>query len=432
MWLLTISLGPVQDFIAAARRTADLEAGSRLLARLAQVTAQEVQAAGGEPIFPSLDLGPESAATDASAPNKILALVRSGDPERIAQRAHEAARAELRHQWERCQRQIQIPTEMLDAELAARQVEEFLEFYAAWWPVDGDYAGARENVERLLAGRKAVRDFKPTLSRPGRPKSPLDPARDCVLQISTHGGVPEQCRQHPLWLKQRETLDALSLLKRVNGADRETPSTSLMAVRAILPAAREKASGALEALERIADAKGLGADFGDLFFPSRVDELIEEGHPLDRERIAQLRKTILDRVGFHSDQLAYYAILAADGDRMGAVVGDQKDVDRHRQLSAALAGYAREACQCVRSHDGHPIYAGGDDVLALLPANRALSCAHALATKFADRLAPFVVSESGQRGPRRGGTLSVGIAIVHAMDPLQVSVERARDRKSVV
>ncbi len=38
--LLSISIGPVQDFIAAARRTADLYAGSQILQELSKEAAR--------------------------------------------------------------------------------------------------------------------------------------------------------------------------------------------------------------------------------------------------------------------------------------------------------------------------------------------------------------------------------------------------------
>ena len=50
--LLAISIGPVQDFIAASRRTNDLYAGSTMLAELAKAVAH-LLAQHGALIFPA-------------------------------------------------------------------------------------------------------------------------------------------------------------------------------------------------------------------------------------------------------------------------------------------------------------------------------------------------------------------------------------------
>ena len=41
-WLLAISIGPVQEFIAAARKTRDLWFGSTMLSEVARAAAAEI------------------------------------------------------------------------------------------------------------------------------------------------------------------------------------------------------------------------------------------------------------------------------------------------------------------------------------------------------------------------------------------------------
>ena len=52
--LLLISIGPVQDFIAQARRTRDLWFGSHLLSELSRAGSKRIADDGGELIFPAL------------------------------------------------------------------------------------------------------------------------------------------------------------------------------------------------------------------------------------------------------------------------------------------------------------------------------------------------------------------------------------------
>ncbi|HOV82716.1 MAG TPA: type III-B CRISPR-associated protein Cas10/Cmr2 [Methanothrix sp.] len=56
-YLYVLSIGPVQDFIAAARRTRDLWFGSHLLSEISKAAARSVAEAGGDLIFPNLRSG---------------------------------------------------------------------------------------------------------------------------------------------------------------------------------------------------------------------------------------------------------------------------------------------------------------------------------------------------------------------------------------
>jgi CRISPR-associated protein Cmr2 len=438
--LLAISIGPVQEFIAAGRRAGDLFAGSDLLARLSKAVACALRDSGAELIFP--------ADADHLATNKLLVLVPSGPKPTALGVARWAAENVLWQAWDETRPHIR--PELLDADLAENQISGFLEFYAAWIPVRDGYARARQEVDCLLAGRKALRNFEQPMSRAGRPKSPLDPTRDCVFLTGTNLAVPAQLvGTAPLRLKKRETLDAVSLIKRHLGAqERRFPSTSMMAAECILPAARKADGGpeAVAALERLASETDLGADFSDLLFPERQKALEEElsgaGDDVNAQRIHAeapgLRQRVL-RAGWLPEKPAacpaYYAILAADGDRMGKMLGEliaeptdtvplipreqsaalrkPDPRDTHRAFSTALHGFAVEAREIVDRHHGRAVYTGGDDVLALIPINTAIPCAAALKSAFEASLP--------------GGTLSVGVAIAHHLESLQTALEYARE-----
>jgi CRISPR-associated protein Cmr2 len=105
---------------------------------------------------------------------------------------------------------------------------------------------------------------------------------------------------------------------------------------------------------------------------------------------------------------------------MGAAIDALQSEDAHRRFSRQVDQFAQNAKQIVGDHDGHLVYCGGDDVLALLPANRALACARKLREAFVSCMQP--VMPAGQ-----APSLSVGIAIVHVMDNLQVALGWARE-----
>lgn len=409
-YLLSVSVGPVQEFIAAARKTADLQAGSSLLVETARKVAGSLEQQG-ELIFPfSVNSG--------SIPNKILIELNEGvNPKQAAQEAKQAGQAFLKVQWERTKRDI--PEGCLDLELADEQIERCLEFYAAWVPMNGCYVEERKRVDRLLAGRKALRDFEQPLSRTGRPKSPLDPSRDCVLTGGRDNGlsVPISCQRPPLSLKPRETLDAVSLLKRARGADYRSDepfSTSMMAARAYL---QDVSDDLIQPLKDMARALDQGNDFSDLLYPERTAELLEELGKSGQEAEALTKQVkaaceaVLKCIK-KSEFPAYYAVLAADGDRMGKLLSEMDSPAKHREFSRILSEFGKEARDLItREFHGHCVYTGGDDILALLPVTQALKCAERLAGLFHEKTR---------------ATLSVGVAIVHHLENLQVSVERAR------
>jgi CRISPR-associated protein Cmr2 len=353
-YLLAVALGPVQDFIAAARRTSDLTAGSQLLVDIAQATAEAIKDAGGELIFPAVVNGKVS-----DGPNKILAALPVGsDPKAIAEIAKSAARAKLREEWAKVLTKV-TQEYLLNEGLATQQIEAFLECYTAGMPfTDATYATARLQVDALLAGRKNLRDFAP-LEQPCnlkvKGKSPLDPAFECVLDE-----IPDD-DTGILKLRKTEYLDAVSILKRAKGRNQKVQSTRTFARRHSEPG----------------------------FTKDEWDD-IEDDSP---------------------EKYPYYAILVADGDNMGKLLGKMDSIGQHQRFSQDLAEFATQVGGIVPKHDGYKVYAGGDDVLALLPVRTAIACAQELAQAFTNKV---------------GATLSAGIAVVHYRQPLSLSLEMAR------
>ena len=363
-YLIAISIGPVQEFIAAARKTADLYAGSDLLLKIVLAAARTFPP--NSLIFP--------ADKDSQGANKILAQI-DGDPVKQVRRAKAAAKGELDNFWSKALAQLSDDQQAwIDTKRAKEQRENFVEFYAAWVKLDesGDnYAKARKRVEQLLSGRKALRNFnKFDQNDDGVPKSPLDPAFASVI-IKQDKAQADSLSKPPLSLNPSETLDAISLIKRIAGnraltapsKDMVVPSTHVIAARAKDP-----------------DAK--------------LDEDVKPPY-------------------------AYYAILVADGDNMGKLLSNNESKKQHQDISRALDKFAIKAGEIVKADNGFLVYAGGDDVLALLPVTTALKCGQELAKEFAEHLEPFATNEIK-------ATLSAGIAIVHYLEPLSTSLKQAR------
>ncbi len=409
--LLAISIGPVQDFIAAARKTRDLRNGSQLLSDIATAVARDLESHGAELIFP--------AAGDGSAPNKIVCLV-EGDPAEAATKARGAADAAFGQAVDAAEKRIRDVslTSCFDLGTLREQCDEFLEFYAAWVPVEPEgYAAARERCESLLAGRKNLRDFAQPVWAEGRPKSSLDGGRDTVIRADT---TDEQLGR--LSIKKAEQLDGVSVVKRLlDEGEARFPSVGRVASdpfwRALDERKKSEAARFAEAHKDNDLIQPLKGDAAELYadFPWDIDpSLWHEGGDAPADLVAGLRSAVGT-----AQPGAYYTILAADGDHMGRALSALEDSHAHQEFSRQLEDFAREAARIVTEHRGALVYAGGDDVLAFLPIDKALQCAHELREAFGKVAAGLGLVEPP--------TLSVGIAIVHSHESLRTALEFARN-----
>lgn len=124
----------------------------------------------------------------------------------------------------------------------------------------------------------------------------------------------------------------------------------------------------------------------------------------------------------------YLAILSMDGDNMGKTLGGLSK-DQHRKFSETLSKFARERVHQIveQEHLGRVVYAGGDDVLALLPVPDALKAAEALRAGFEAQVASIGVTN--HRGERV--TASTGLAYVHHTHNLQDAVRAANEAQHI-
>ncbi len=113
-------------------------------------------------------------------------------------------------------------------------------------------------------------------------------------------------------------------------------------------------------------------------------------------------------------QEKYIAVIAMDGDQMGKTLSGFKNIDGHRKFSEQLGAFANSVKEDIPK-DGLLIYAGGDDVLAVVKADVAIDVANKLQNKFKTEV---------------GNNASAGIAIGHRSVPLQDLVHAAHAAES--
>ena len=373
--LLLFSFGPVQPFIAAARKTADLWTGSTLLSRLAREALRPVRDECGDEavIFPALPAGDAEAAV--SYPNRFVASVPDAHADALAALAHEALQSALSDLVSGALDRAHITNETARA-LADRQVETFLDVNWSILPLQQgrEYGEQYHQLERQLGARKATRSFDGRTAPGYRcdliPKlAALVPARDCSPGVVRDYWAQRAERLPASRLRDGEELSAVALAKRLApdlddtavAPDEEAfPSTSSLATAdfkaAVLHAApehddlrsavddyveamealasplgaREAPLPALEAKAREAEAResGLGAFarisgewlFPSSFDPDRLGRQDTPVPPAGQEEALQALQALHAAAGHVgiSPPSRYYALLLLDGDNMGA------------------------------------------------------------------------------------------------------------------
>lgn len=445
--LLVVAIGPVQTFIAQARRTRDLWCGSWLLSELSKATALALHRAGAQLIFPAVhdaaDLHPGSELSVANKVQCLVVVAERGDADAVLRGLAATAAQAARDRWRALADASlrQLGGTGVNAEVWSRQVDDYVETFAAWARVEAGsgYGDAVARAGAALAARKASRDFLPGALHGneapyyGRAKSSLDGARESVLPNAVPGQRQRMGHlRRKLSLQPIEQLDCAGVVKRMAGDAEQFTALSRIAAD---PWLRDLANSRPELLESIKHAyeplvslgmatrvkgnRGAYAIFpydAALVYRGRLETVVRDARNSETDagpalaHLLQLMQSIWRAEGEPSP---YAALLLADGDRMGAMLDCARLPEHHRQATQALSRFAASVAQAVREYRGHAIYAGGDDVLAMLPLPDAIGCAERLHAAFDAELSP-VATQLGATVP----TLSVGLAIAHVLEPL--------------
>ena len=405
--LLKFQIGPVQDFIAKARKTQDLWAGSWLLSHLTSTGALAAQAAGGEVLYPML--GKQNDQLVANTPNLFLARAETVDKIKEVAQAAEAA---IRREWQK------IATEV-HAKLSSCSPDGW---DAGWhrqvtaFPViDWIIHPCSENSKALMLlkeGTPPLPANTPAFSTTGVCLDGLH-----IATVEWKFAARKNARTFAGWKGLEAPKDHLDGFHEVmGGPDHERFWSKLRSTAPFKHALRgQQLYGAMTLIKRLFPEFYLHDKLGWKDFKPDFDSVHHIAAAIDAEEGE-----------VPPDSPSYYAILAMDGDDMGQWVSGCKGASDgldplkpgyHSELSKKLSAFAlQQVPGIMKRFQAKTIYCGGDDVLAMLPAARALDCAAELAEAFSKTLP--------------GATASVGIAIGHVRAPLQSTIQAARDAES--
>ncbi|MBZ0275575.1 MAG: type III-B CRISPR-associated protein Cas10/Cmr2 [Anaerolineae bacterium] len=182
--------------------------------------------------------------------------------------------------------------------------------------------------------------------------------------------------------------------------------------------------------ELIQQFRSIDGDF--LFEDTLISKTIEEysGNPPEKRQMAAVLQSFsallkaATALNIPKPQ-PYLVILSMDGDHMGKTLGDLGDKQQHSSFSRTLAAFARNDVKRIveEQYIGRVVYAGGDDVLALLPVRGALQVAEELRKRFSEVIDDAQIMNCNKEAIHL--TVSTGLACIHHTHNLQDAVHAA-------
>lgn len=404
--LLLFSIGPVQSFIAASRKTLDLFSGSMLLSKVTGAAIERVMK-HGQIIFPYI-VSP--ADLEQPLPNRFLALIERENAKTIAEDAIKASKDYIKTVSGKARSAV----ERRDSSFAdnpywkggwSEQMNSFWEFY--WTIIDADseklndsaeYGKLYNRIERLSGERKSLRNFD-QMFQEGM-KCSYFQGYSALFPLNHNGKFKKANQFSKEFLSKKyigrykpgETLSAMAFLKREFGwnmQDGSFPSTINLANGEFNDAVvkgygtDQKITSAVEAfissykplaaklelsntanyekLERVAKGNDslrtflksdnqflLQEELDEVRIKAEYGESVVTGAELEelKNKVSVLKKTVKLPIK------KYYAVLYFDGDQMGkwlsgAVENDKKEnfkisLQKHSEISRALKQFAEE------------------------------------------------------------------------------------------
>ena len=461
------SLGPVQGFVAQARRTRDLWSGSFLLSYLSGCAISEVIDKGGKITIPDVKDDPllawiqgsrkGNAPIIGSITNRFEAFVED-DQKGVARSAAKV----VQNRWMEIAEAVwnEFVADVAENGYGTktiwdRQVENFWEIS---WVVASDISAMNSRKNWRISGHLEN-----------------EPGDHCTMmgdwqELSGFIRSKKRKKQNDFWeslssqtkngkrkigkldIRDGERLCALALIKRLfpkvskkaigwEVGTENWPSTPYVAavpwLKQVIDVAPKDANDfadlVLRYTAREAERGGISRQIGS-FIDERESFLDLDGNfyfenalidckrtPLDgtlesidnceeepeetkkrRKELKILLSGLADKA--KSRPSSFYAMLLMDGDNMGKLMGDHEE----EPISQALSAFTKDVRNIVKDHDGVTIYAGGDDVLAMLPMPHAINCASSLSQKYVDCFKDIVPE----------ATISAGLVFSHYHIPL--------------
>ena len=477
--LISVSVGPVQSFIAAARKTMDLWAGSYLLS---MITYKGIEYIGKNygfdcVIFPSLrniafvkesllkwgveftvnSQVPKPSTRVASLPNRFVAIVPTSEVKETLKNVEKA----IKDGWNEISSAALKAGKPLDATNLQMQLDTFPEVFTTSQELI-EIENAKEIISNLY-NDSGIQDEIDNLNALSTEHGSHKPNAGTLYSYSYR-----LLRSRADARKTLRTFGPFTDNSHVNG--NTLPGDQFNGdMKAIYKLKDGEKTDHLNAVNAV---KRLYASEKSEKFPS-VDVFADKN-----------KQKFIEFTGDKPESYknSYYAILLMDGDRMGRWIGGEyapeiseviaeplrkailssdlpakmkdyilkrKTVQPayHRTVSRTLNIFSSLVQLVVEKHGGELVYSGGDDVLAFLPAVSVLECADEIRRMYSGtgnveldspegklQFKDEVLWISGKPHSAMMGlkaTMSAGIAVVNKKFPLSQALRIARESEHI-
>lgn len=433
--IFLFTVGPVQSFIAQARKTQDLYAGSRILGELIFAASEVAKQYQIEFVFP------KEIEKDGSIPNRFLGKI-SGKSETEMQGIGGKIEQAARDRFKQLADKALVEAKTTSIKGFESQIANHLEINWLFHPIEGEgdegYRKAYVEIETLMAAVKNVRVFKQfsdgnsNYGEAGR-KCSLDGERNALyFGEGTEGRYAVQgikLKKGDVRIAQNEGLSAVSLTKRFYEKKDSFPSTAEVAIMNLT--ARNK--GIFEIFKACLGDHEWDAQ---LCFKENLTEkyLRKNGYEdvlekCDTTTLLNCWKDVFDGLSTSS----YYALVAFDGDRMGKILSGDSDIFKgdnlqefQGEVSRLLSAFAKKVKEYFKNKDkGAVAYAGGDDFLGFVNLAELFEVMRWLREEFHKQVS-MELSKAGYFKDGVDFTFSAGIVIAHYKTPLSIVLDKAR------
>lgn len=403
LFLLTIT--PVQDFIAQARKLKDLYGGSHILSEMSRVGIEYAENYAGSVIFPQRGDGTNS------YPNRFLVEISFEQEDELKAFAQNISKEILTYFKNKNRTKSSI---------VQQHIESFFQIYWSASEYNGNYKEAFDQVEKRLAGAKNSRFFT-QLGEVGRKCSICGERNIAVYKKPMRFYIDEQranlIEAHKADnLQNGEGLCGVCYTKRVATKAR-FESVSDISIMNIPQTIREQYNYLNNDSQLFYEENLTKEYFSKNSLPFNTLEACQK----------ELQKFKIETKNIK--QTSYYSVIMFDGDDMGKWLSGQKLNDEgqlkafHQDISSHLAQFAQKARDILQEPKGMTVYAGGEDFLGFVNINSMFTVLKALKSEFTK-----LISEPLQEKYTINDnlTFSAGVVIAHYKTPLGTVLGEAR------
>jgi len=447
--IVIFQIGPVQEFISEARKTADFWAGSRILSTLMEEAIKKAKDKGIEVIYPYINESKSSQNQPDSPniPNRFVGLVKDGksdgkDAFNVMNEIEETVKNKLQ-EFAKETLKILLNNSSSDLNFFVNQVLKSFDIYWIVYPMESEeFSKEYKNAEFLFNSRKSVRDFEQWEGEEGFKCSicgkriPVVGNKESVKSlkdINEYWDILRDFQQLKYVFKDRERLCAVCAMKRlypqipeVNEGFSSFPSTASIAVAPFLEKCVEKDVHFENFLTELNKLEEKFTQPGTVVpklekngkLNSRIKNLDGSIFYEEQYKDAENGSNVINLLRSLSKEVEkkpskYYAVIQIDGDSIGKHLRG-KDLQELKDFSESIFDFSYDVRKSVEEmFDVKVGYLGGDEGIIFSPLYQLFDVIRYIREEFKKKVNDV--------------TLSFGIAISHWSDPFQSAIIASRE-----